>query len=241
MAKERLDKLAALALGMTRSEARELIKKGGVCVNGAAVCDGALKIDSEIDEITVSGQRAVPEKTVYIMLNKPKGVISASYDGKEKTVVDILPDSMKRRGLFPAGRLDKDTTGFCLITDDGDFAHYILSPVHHIKKTYLAVLSSDPGEQTVKDAFSKGVILKDGTVLLSAQARLVSGGCQPVYEVVISEGKYHQVKRMFASLGTTVTELKRIKMGGLFLDESLAPGEARYLTADELSEIKSEK
>lgn len=237
MSQERLDKTVALALTLTRSEARELIKKGCVSVNGSVIKDGAFKTDAEKDEITVNGKSASPEKYVYIMLNKPQGVVSASRDGKDKTVVDILPDDMKRRGLFPAGRLDKDTTGFSLITDDGDFAHNILSPSHHVEKTYVAVLSSPVDEQLVCSRFSEGVTLADGTVLLSARARQLSGGENPVFEVVIKEGKYHQVKRMFASLGTSVSELKRIKIGGLSLDESLKPGEARYLTKEELLSV----
>lgn len=240
MSEERLDKTVALALTVTRSEARGLIKKGCVCVNGRVVKDSAFKTDTEIDEITVNGKSVRAEKFVYIMLNKPKGVVSASRDGRDKTVVDILPDDMKRRGLFPAGRLDKDTTGFSIITDDGDFAHNILSPSHHVEKTYIAVLSSPVDEQLVCKSFAEGISLADGTVLLSARARQLSGGENPVFEVIIKEGKYHQVKRMFASLGTSVIELKRIKIGELPLDESLKPGEARYLTKEELLSV-SEK
>lgn len=237
MSKERLDKIIASSGLLTRSEVKAIIKKGLVKVNNTTVIDASLKFDCEIDDITVDGKPMRKSKYVYIMLNKPKGVVSATNDNKDLTVVDILPDELKRKNLFPAGRLDKDTTGFCLITDDGDFAHDILAPVHHVSKTYIAKLSNDIDFEKGRQAFRDGVVLADGTVLLSAVLEKVENKDIPTYKVIINEGKYHQVKRMFASLGSSVVELKRIKIGELCLDEKLKDGEARLLTQEELSKI----
>ena len=237
MSKERLDKIIASSGLMTRSEVKTLIKKGLVKVNNSTVKDASLKCDCETDDIIVDGKALRKGKYVYIMLNKPKGVVSATNDNKDLTVVDILPDELKRKNLFPAGRLDKDTTGFCLITDDGDFAHDILAPAHHVSKTYIAELDRDIDFEKGRQAFKNGVVLADGTVLLSADLVKIENNDIPTYKVIINEGKYHQVKRMFASLGSTVVELKRIKIGELFLDENLKAGEARLLTQEELSKI----
>lgn len=237
MSKERLDKIIASSGLLTRSEVKTIIKKGLVKVNNVAVKDGSQKFECEIDDITVDGKSLRKGKYVYIMLNKPKGVVSATNDTKDLTVVDILPEEFKKKNLFPAGRLDKDTTGFCLITDDGDFAHDILAPAHHVSKTYIAELSNDIDFEKGRQAFKDGVVLADGTVLLSADLEKIENGDIPTYKVIINEGKYHQVKRMFASLGSTVVELKRIKIGELCLDEKLKDGEARLITPEELSKI----
>ncbi len=237
MSKERLDKIIASSGLSTRSEVKNLIKKGLVKVNGTVVLDCSVKFDCENDDIVVDGKSLRKGKYVYIMLNKPKGVVSATNDNKDLTVVDILPEELKRKNLFPAGRLDKDTVGFCLITDDGEFAHNILSPSRHVSKTYIAELDKPVDFEKAKKAFYDGVVLSDGTVLLSADLELVESKKAPTYKVVIKEGKYHQVKRMFLSLGSTVTELKRIKIGELYLDENLPEGEARLISAEELSKI----
>ncbi len=236
MKKDRIDKLIAAQGLLSRSDVKAMLKKGEVSVNGQIVKDSGFKVSYE-DEIIVKGQPLFQQEFVYIMLNKPKGVVSASDDKRDKTVVDILPDELKRKNLFPAGRLDKDTTGFCLITNDGAFAHSILSPSRHVDKTYIARVSDKLDYDNAVKAFADGVVLADGTVLLSAELELVEDSAQPVFKVVIREGKYHQIKRMFASLGVTVIELKRIAIGGLSLDEGLSEGEARLLTADELSFI----
>lgn len=237
MSKERLDKIIASSGLLTRSEVKTIIKKGLVQVNNITVKDASLKFDCETDEIVVDGKPLRKAKYVYIMLNKPKGVVSATNDIRDLTVIDILPDELKRKNLFPAGRLDKDTTGFCLITDDGDFAHDILAPAHHVSKTYIAELNVDIDFEKGRQAFKDGVVLADGTVLLSADLIKIEKADIPTYKVIINEGKYHQVKRMFASLGSTVVELKRIKIGELCLDENLKDGEARLLTSEELSKI----
>ena len=237
MGKERLDKIIASSGLSTRSEVKTLIKKGLVKVNNTIIKDSSEKFDCETDDIVVDGKPLRKGKYVYIMLNKPKGVVSATNDNKDLTVVDILPEELKRKNLFPAGRLDKDTVGFCLITDDGDFAHDILAPAHHVTKTYIAQLDKAVDFEKARQAFFDGVVLGDGTVLLSADLDIIENDDIPTYKVVIKEGKYHQVKRMFASLGSTVTELKRIKIGELCLDENLKQGEARLITPEELCKI----
>lgn len=237
MKKERLDKLIASQGLLSRNDVKVMVRRGEVCVNGVVVKDSSLKVSYE-DDIKVNGASLSQTQFTYIMLNKPKGVVSASEDKRDKTVVDILPDELKRKNLFPAGRLDKDTTGFSLITDDGEFAHRILSPGRHVDKTYIAEVSDKINFENAKKAFADGVVLADGTVLLSAQLELLEDEDRQVFKVVIKEGKYHQIKRMFASLGTTVVELKRIAIGDLMLDSSLEEGEARIITKGELELIE---
>ena len=237
MKKERLDKVIASQGLLSRNDVKTMVRQGDVCVNGVVVNDSSLKVSYE-DDIRIKGESLVQTEFTYIMLNKPKGVVSASEDKRDRTVVDILPDELKRKNLFPAGRLDKDTTGFSLITDDGGFAHRILSPARHVDKTYIAEVSDKIDFENAKKAFADGVVLADGTVLLSAQLELLEDAERQIFKVVIKEGKYHQVKRMFASLGTTVVELKRIAIGGLLLDSSLREGEARIITKDELNLIE---
>ena len=237
MKKERLDKLIASQGLWSRSDVKTMVRKGEVSVNGAVIKDCSLKVSYD-DDIRIKGDRLSQTRYIYIMLNKPQGVVSASEDKRDKTVVDILPDELKRKNLFPAGRLDKDTTGFSLITDDGDFAHRILSPERHVDKTYIATVSDKIDFDNAKKAFAEGVVLSDGTVLLSAQLELIDEKENQVFKVIIKEGKYHQIKRMFASLGTTVIKLKRIAIGGLALDPSLVEGEARVITEAELKLIE---
>ena len=237
MKKERLDKLIASQGLLSRSDVKSMVKKGEVTVNGIVVKDSSLKVSYE-DDIKIKGERLLQTEFIYIMLNKPKGVVSASEDKRDKTVVDILPDELKRKNLFPAGRLDKDTTGFSLITDDGEFAHRILSPARHVDKTYIATVSDKINFENAKRAFADGVVLGDGTVLLSAQLQLIEEKENQIFKVIIKEGKYHQIKRMFASLGTSVIELKRVAIGGLELDPELQEGEARIITQNELNLIE---
>ena len=237
MKKERLDKLIASQGLLSRNDVKNIVRRGEVSVNGVVVKDSAVKVSYE-DDIKIKGESLLQTKFTYIMLNKPKGVVSASEDKRDKTVVDILPDELKRKNLFPAGRLDKDTTGFSLITDDGDFAHRILSPARHVDKTYIAEVSEKIDFEKAQQAFADGVVLADGTVLLSAKLELLENSEKQVFKVVIKEGKYHQIKRMFACLGTSVVELKRIAIGGLFLDASLKEGEARIISESELKLIE---
>lgn len=233
---ERLDKLISNSGTLSRKEVHRLIKSGRVSVDGVTVKDRGFNIDPQSAKIKIDGEELVLQKYVYIMMNKPQGIISAARDGKEKTVIDIVPEELKRKNLFPAGRLDKDTVGFMLITDNGDFAHKILSPKNHISKTYEARLA----QPITNDELQKirlGITLGDGTKCLPAEAEICEDGETPLVKVVLCEGKYHQIKRMFASLGNSVTELKRVKMGALPLDESLAPGECRILMESEIKLI----
>lgn len=227
----RLDKMLSDKLNITRSQAKALIKSGGVTVNGTAVLSCDFKC-ADTDEITANGRAVNTSEFVYIMLNKPKGVICATNGKGEKTVLDLVPEDMKRKNLFPAGRLDKDTTGFVLLTDDGDFAHRILSPKNHISKTYEAVLDKPVDNAVVAD-FGSGMTLGEEKLL---PARLKKTG-ELTCEIEICQGIYHQIKRMFKKHKITVTELKRTKMGGVFLDENLREGECRYLTDAEKADI----
>ena len=237
---ERLDKILASQGTLSRRDVKDLIRKGLVTVNGKVVKDSSQKIDENLDKVTVNGDEIVLKKHIYIMMNKPQGVISAS-DGKdEETVVDLVPDALFRKGLFPAGRLDKDTTGFVLITDDGDFAHKILSPKNHIFKTYIAGLEHDLTSSDV-EMLENGITLGDGTVLKEAKVEIMQTGDNPFVKIMICEGKYHQVKRMFAAAGNKVVSLHRSKMGNLDLDSALKPGECREITPEELLLIQDNK
>lgn len=235
MKQERIDKIIATCSSYSRNELKKAAKDGRVVCNGETVYDLSKKADPDIAEIYVDGNPIKVKKYTYIMLNKPLGVISASDGRGEKTVVDILPDSLKREGLFPAGRLDKYTTGFVLITNDGDFAHNILSPRHHVKKTYIVTTDALLDDKALSE-FEKGISLSDGTLFKPASIRLLDRNARE-YEVIIVEGKYHQIKRMFSHFGAKVIKLHRTAMGNLTLDPELASGEARELSADELLKI----
>lgn len=229
---ERLDKLLCSQGTLTRSEAGRLIRRGRVTVDGVACRQPAQKVDAAQQAVAIDGKPLDYREHVYIMLNKPAGILCVSRDPKAKTVIDLLPSEYRRRGLFPAGRLDKDTHGLVLITDDGDFAHELLSPRHHIPKTYHAVLDKLPDAAAVK-AFCDGPTLEDGTRCLPAELTVLGDERDPRVEVVIYEGKFHQIKRMFIAVGCRVEWLKRIAMGGLSLDAALDEGAARPLTEAE--------
>lgn len=231
----RLDKILSRELNISRSDAKSIVKQGRVTVN-AVTAEAADMKCADHDEIMVDSKPVGNNKFVYIMMNKPKGVISASNGSGDKTVIDILPDDMKRRGLFPAGRLDKDTTGFMLITDDGEFAHNILSPKNHINKTYIALLDK-PFSFAVRKDFENGMEL-GGDKLLKAEIEPVDGDYRKA-RVVLHQGLYHQVKRMFKKHGITVLELERTAMGSLPLDSRLPQGECRYITKAELNLIRT--
>ncbi len=236
MKQERIDKILSLCMNLARSEVKKLIRDGCVSFEGKTISDGSFRISYGCPDIEVSGYPIYLKEHVYIMLNKPQGVVCASNGKGEKTVIDILPEKYKRRSLFPAGRLDKDTEGFCIITDDGIFAHKILSPKSHVPKMYLARLEKPINIEEAAELFAKGLYL-EGKRLLPAALSLVLGGDKPLCEVILDEGKYHQVKLMFSQLGNTVSALKRTQIGLLKLDETLASGECRYITDEELSLI----
>ena len=233
---ERLDKILASQGTLSRRDVKEIMKKGRVSVNGTVVKDSSIKVDIYKDEVCLDGEKIALKKHIYIMMNKPQGVVSASEGEKEETVVDLVPDEFYRKGLFPAGRLDKDTTGFVLITDDGDFAHKILSPKNHIFKTYLARLDHELSEFDIR-MLENGITLGDGTILKEAKVEIVEQSDTPLVKIMICEGKYHQVKRMFAAAGNRVVALHRSKMGELELDSALNPGECREITPEELQKI----
>lgn len=231
--KTRVDKLLSDNLNLSRKQVKNLISQGRIKLDGVTVRKGEEKAD-ETAQITVDGKTVTVSKNVYIMLNKPKGVVSASNDRRDLTVVDILPEQLKRKNLFPAGRLDKDTVGFVLLTDDGDFAHRILSSKNHVEKTYLAKIEKNLSDDEIK-RFEEGIVFDDETQYLSAKCRMVG---DRIAEVKIVEGKYHQVKRMFQAVGNSVLELKRTSIGKLKLDDALGEGEARLITKEELDLIK---
>ena len=231
--KERLDKFLSSQTALSRKEAQKAIKEKRVLLNGAVVRAVDTKVDTQADTVSLDGQPLTYQQYVYYMMDKPEGVVSATKDREERTVLELLPPELRRDGLFPAGRLDKDTTGLLLITDDGDFAHRMLSPKKHVHKRYEATLDREP-DSGIVSAFEAGVVLGDGTVCKSGQAELF-GGRRVAVE--ISEGKYHQVKRMFASLGYHVEALRRVAIGGLALDAQSKPGDMRVLTAEEASKV----
>lgn len=233
---ERIDKIIASQGQYSRSEVKKLIKGGRVTLDGRVLKSSDEKADPSVSTIAIDGKAIGYKKHIYIMLNKPQGVVSATDDRDHETVIDLIPKQLKRDGLFPAGRLDADTVGFVLITDDGDFAHRILSPKNHVMKTYHATLQRELTQEDI-DSFRDGVELKDGTLCLEAEVSAMDGD-EPMAQVKICEGKYHQVKRMFAALGNKVLYLKRVKMGGLSLDESLAEGQCREITPEELRLIE---
>ena len=234
----RLDKfLVACAVG-SRTEVKNLLKAGRVTVNDKKEKSAKLQINEERDEIRFDGQVLEYEEFVYYMMNKPQGVISATEDSKHRTVLDLLDDIARTKEVFPVGRLDIDTHGLLLLTNDGQLAHALLSPKRHVDKTYLAQVKGIMTQEDV-DAFAKGIPLKDFTCQ-SAKLELVSLDSvknQSLVRVTIAEGKFHQVKRMVAYCGKEVVDLQRLTMGTLALDENLERGEWRRLTREELENL----
>ena len=233
MALTRLDKLLSDSGLYSRSEARALIRAGRVLADGAAVRQPEAKYDPDTAEITVDGAVISCAPKRCLMLYKPAGVLSATEDAHQQTVLDLLPSKYQRMGLFPVGRLDKDTTGLLLLTNDGDLAHRVISPKQHVPKVYRAETDGVLDEADIQ-AFAEGIILADETNCLPAKLELIG---QTTGRVTVYEGKYHQVKRMFAARGKHVIALHRLSVGGLKVDESLAPGQFRELRPEEIEEI----
>lgn len=231
---ERLDKLIASQCGLSRSEARERIRGGAVVLNGQVCRDPSKTSDPLSDEIIFAGKRVVYERFVYLMLNKPAGILSASNDRSRQTVVDLVPPAIKRAGLFPVGRLDRDTTGLLLLTDDGDFAHRIISPKNKIQKCYYVTVDGDLKPE-MADRFREGVVLADGTKCRPAGLTITDGRHA---RLVLDEGKYHEVKRMFGTVGLGVNELHRESIGELQLPPDLAVGECRKMTKNEIENVQ---
>jgi len=273
---QRVDKVLSNFGFGTRSELRKVIKDGLVKVDGAIVNDGSMHVDPENSRIEVEGKLLNYRRFVYVMMNKPAGVISATYDPKLKTAVELLPQELACFDLFPAGRLDIDTEGMLLLTNDGQLAHNLLSPVKHVDKRYYALIDGFVTQDDV-ESFKEGVVLDDGYKTMPAELEIIGTSGKNSYtgqsdsvdrqvrpvqvnvpaqisntvcdgdndaadrseiEIVLHEGKFHQVKRMFEAVGKKVIYLKRIQMGGLRLDELLKPGECRELSPDEVELLK---
>lgn len=232
MKQERFDKIISSQFNISRKDARNSIRKGKGIVDGKVVKEPSVLLSTE-SKIIFDGQPLKYEKYIYILMNKPKGVLSASSDKNRKTVVDLVPEEFKRNGLFPVGRLDKDTTGLLIITDDGEFAHKAISPKKNVYKTYIATLDGEVTDQMV-EIFANGVILADGTSCKKAQLKPLG---QNQAEIKISEGKYHQIKRMFGVVGLGVNQLKRVGFGTLILPEELGEGDCLKLDGAEIYSI----
>ena len=230
MNNQRLDKFISGQLNMTRKNAKNDIRHGYVTVNSKKFTDPSAVIDIQSAEITYKGEKVDYKKYVYILLNKPSGILSASNDKTRRTVVDLVPKELKRQGLFPVGRLDKDTTGLLIITDDGTFAHDCISPKKNIPKCYIARLDGKVTKQMC-EIFANGVILADGTVCKHAVLEPLG---QNFAKITITEGKYHQIKRMFGAVGLGVNALHRQSVGNLVLPETLALGECVEMTEKQL-------
>lgn len=236
----RIDKmLSNLGFG-SRKEVKKLFKDGAVQVNQKVVKDPGHHVDTEKDKVLVHDDEVTYRKFIYLMMNKPPGVISATEDVRDETVVDLLEMEDTIFEPFPVGRLDKDTEGLLLLTNDGQLAHRLLSPKKHVPKTYFAVIDGEVTDEDVK-AFKKGIILDDGYETKPAELKILKSGIRSDIELTITEGKFHQVKRMFQSVGKRVVYLKRISMGPLKLDETLELGEYRELTDEEMMSLVSEE
>ncbi|HSL86337.1 MAG TPA: pseudouridine synthase [Bacteroidales bacterium] len=239
MALERIDKvLSNMGFG-SRKEIKEKIKKKLVTVEGEIIKDPGFKVDPEETTIIIEGEEVFYRKFIYLMMNKPQGVVSATFDNHDQTVIDLLPFDYKAFDPAPVGRLDKDTVGLLLITNDGELNHKLLSPKNHVDKVYYAYLKEDAAEEDIK-AFEKGIVLGDGYKCMPAGLTISEEDQKEVY-VTLREGKFHQVKRMFHARGNEVTYLQRISFGPLTLDEDLEEGDFRELTDEELSALTNEK
>ncbi len=232
---ERIDKvLSNMGFG-SRREIKEKIKKKSVLVNGTLVKDVGLKVNPYEDKIVIEGEEVFYRKFIYIMMNKPQGVVSATSDNHDQTVVDLLPFDYQSFEPAPVGRLDKDTVGLLLLTNDGELNHKLLSPKSHVDKVYYAYLEHEATEEDVM-AFEKGVMLADGYKCMPAGLKISEEDMKEVH-VTLHEGKFHQVKRMFHARDNDVTYLQRVSFGPLTLDESLDEGEFRELTKEELAAL----
>ena len=235
--KMRVDKLLSNVGVASRAELKKYCKQGLISVNGKVINNPGVQVDSENDDVRFNGEKIVYREFVYIMLNKPDGYISATYDKYDPIVLDLIDQSYLVFEPFPVGRLDKDTEGLLVLTNDGQLAHRVLSPKKHVPKTYYAKIQGKVTEEDIL-AFEKGVILDDGHETMPSQLKILKSDDMSEIELTIHEGKFHQVKRMFESVGKKVVYLKRLSMGKLKLDESLKLGEYRELTEEEVKLIE---
>ncbi len=230
----RIDKfLSDMGVG-TRREIKDSAKRGGVLVDGVPVRDVSVHIDPERVTVSYLGRAVDYQRYVYVMLNKPEGYVSATEDSHLPVVTELLSDELRKRGLFPVGRLDRDTTGLMILTDNGKLSHALLSPRGHVAKMY-SFSAAEPLCPRVEDEFRSGVTLADGYECKSAEITLDRERTSGL--ITLTEGKYHQIKRMIAAMGNKVTRLERISFGGVTLDPSLARGEWRYLTESEIKTL----
>ena len=236
MEQQRLDKIIASTGRFSRREVKELIRRGWVLVDGVPAKSAQEKADPETAEITVRGEPLVYRRYTWVMLNKPAGYLSATEDGRGATVLDLLPPELQRQGLFPVGRLDKDTEGLLLLTNEGGLAHALLSPRHHVDKEYYVRVEGRLTEEDCR-AFAAGMVLEDGLHCLPAELVILPSEPGNEAHITLREGKFHQIKRMLAQRGKPVTYLERIRMGPLRLDPALGRGEFRYLTEREREEL----
>lgn len=231
----RLDKyLSDMGIG-TRAEVKKYIRQGRVKLDDQVIKTPEIKLDEKIQHVFFDGQAVTYEEYEYYMLHKPAGVVSATTDVKDKTVIDLITDS-KRKDLFPVGRLDKDTEGLLLITNDGDMAHRLLAPKKHVDKVYYAKVAGIVTQEDV-EIFKKGMEIGKGEVAKPSILKIIYSGEVSEIELTIQEGKFHQVKRMFHSVGKEVLYLKRISMGSLKLDSTLPKGAYRMLTREEVEQL----
>lgn len=226
----RLDKFFSSQKILSRKECDVYLKKGLISVNGETIRKGDFKIDPEKDEISLEGKPISYNKFVYIVINKPKGVVSATEDGRDKTVIDLLPETLRKFDLFPCGRLDKDTTGLIVLTNDGVSAHNALSPKRHVEKKYYFTTADDYSDEDIS-AITAGITLKDGYTTKPCKIDRISEKSGYIY---LTEGKYHEIKRLFGARGNKIIELERVAFGSLTLGE-LKPSEWRFMTDDEIS------
>lgn len=234
----RIDKLLANLGYGSRKEVKQLLKSGSVKVDDDVVKDAKQHVDPNTQTVTLNGEVIEYKEFIYLMMNKPPGVISATEDNNDETVIDLLELEDQVYEPFPVGRLDKDTEGLLLITNDGQLAHRLLSPKKHVPKTYFAVIDREVTEEDVA-AFAKGVVLDDGYHTKPGELKILKSGIRSDIELTITEGKFHQVKRMFEAVGKRVVYLQRISMGPLVLDKTLELGEYRELTDEEVELIKN--
>ena len=233
----RIDKLLS-ELGLcTRREAAKIARSGGITVDGVVVKDASAHIDPDNNRICLQGREVVYKKYTYVMLNKPTGYVSATDDKSLPYVTELLPEELRRRELFPVGRLDRDTVGLMILTNNGQLAHALLSPKHHVKKEYYFT-AAEPLRSGVEDVFRDGVTLADGYECKSAELYLSEDRREG--RIVLTEGKYHQIKRMIASQDNRVTSLERISFGGIGLDPALDRGEWRFLTEEEIAILEEQ-
>lgn len=227
---ERIDKIISSTGIMSRKDAKKAAKFNRICLNGVSIKDCSVKVTNN-DILTLDGNVITYKKYVYFMLNKPKGYVCSTDDPSSPIVIELLPNELQRQNLFSVGRLDKNTTGLLLLTNDGAFAHNLISPSKHVSKVYH-VCTKLPIENHYCDVFAKGAVLDNGYICLPAELKIL-GDNEAI--VTVHEGKYHQIKRMFESVGNKVTDLHRISIGGVSLDNRLKPGDFRSLTDNELS------